>query len=93
MTLQAGIVDKISAKPFWKELEDALLTNLHLYSIEQICLLEAARSEIKPKPFTQRFNTLLHAEALKVFKKGPKLNELMHIIQGFRKKENKGFYM
>jgi hypothetical protein len=87
------VVRKVKDKKVWESLEEALLTNFHLYSIEQQCLLEFAIKELKPKYISTRFSDILHKNISDCLDNSPTLSQIHHISQGFRRKENKAFYM
>ena len=53
-----------NSKAVWRALEDASNANLHLFTTRQICQLEWASTQRKPKHTTARFNTLLMKHAL-----------------------------
>ena len=72
-------------------MQDACLAQLHLFTLKQICQLEWASSQLKPKQTQSRFNTLLMQQALDSVDKAS-VDELNYIMQGFRNKQNKGIY-
>lgn len=76
----------------WRTIEDACLQNMHLYSTTELCQLEWATTQLKPKQVTSRLNTVILSAVLERL---PSCNaqELMHVMQGFRGKQNKGLYM
>jgi hypothetical protein len=59
--------------------------------LTQVCQLEWASTQLKPKQTTPRFNTLLMKAATDNVDKCD-VTGLMHIMQGFRQKQNKGLY-
>lgn len=65
---------------------------MHLYSTTELCQLEWATTQLKPKQVTSRLNTVILSAVLERL---PSCNaqELMHVMQGFRGKQNKGLYM
>jgi hypothetical protein len=91
LSLYLAFEAKLNDKSVWRAIEDASLTSLHLFNITEISQLEWATNQLKPKQTKPRLNTLLMKTALeKVDTASPE--ELMHIMQGFRNKENKGLY-
>ena len=72
-------------KEVWRAIEDACVASLHLMSTKQICQLEWASMQQKPKMTTARFNTLLMKHALESTDKCNS-QDLIHIMQGFRQK-------
>lgn len=91
MSLYLAFEAKLNDKDVWRSIEDASLTSLHLLNITEISQLEWASTQLKPKQTTPRFNTLLIKSALEKVDTASSA-ELMHIMQGFRNKENKGMY-
>lgn len=82
---------KNNTKEVWRALEESVLKNLHLCSITQMCQLEWATTHLKPKQVTARLNTMLMSHILESVDTCS-AQELMHIMQGFRQKQNKGLY-
>jgi hypothetical protein len=91
LSLYLAFEAKLNDKNVWRAIEDASLTSLHLLNITEISQLEWASTQLKPKQTTPRFNTLLIKSALEKVDTASSA-ELMHIMQGFRNKENKGMY-
>lgn len=56
-----------------------------------MCQLEWATTQLKPKQVTSRINTMLLAAVLEKLHEC-NADELMHIMQGFRGKQNKNLY-
>ena len=54
------MVKQIENKKFYQMLEDALLENLHLYSYEQIALIEWGSKEMRPKRISKRLGDMIH---------------------------------
>ena len=48
----------------WRCIENSALEALHLLSIKQVCQLEWATQQLKPKRTAGRFNTMLMQRAL-----------------------------
>jgi hypothetical protein len=91
LSLYLAFEAKLNQKSLWKAIEEASLATLHLFSTTQIAQLEWASTQLKPKQTSARLNTLLIKTALdKISTATP--TELMHTMQGFRNKENKGLY-
>lgn len=55
---------KLNSKAIWRAIEDSSLAALHLLNVKQICQLEWATNQLKPKHTTGRFNTMLMQHAL-----------------------------
>lgn len=82
---------KLNDKQLWACLQDACLKALHLFNTKQICQLEWATTQLKPKQTQARFNTLLMQHVLEILPKATH-EELLFIIQGFRNKQSKNLY-
>lgn len=91
LSLYLAFEAKVNTKEVWRAIEDASLTSLHLFSTKQICQLEWASVQLKPKQTTPRFNTLLIKHALEQVH-NCNLDDLINILQGFRQKGNKDMY-
>jgi len=91
LALHLAFETKLNDKKVWRCLEEAALVNLHLYSVTEMCQLEWATTQLKPKQVTSRINTMLLAAVLEKLHEC-NADELMHIMQGFRGKQNKGLY-
>ena len=50
---------KINDKEIWRAIEDTSVASLHHMTLTQVCQLEWATMELKPKQVTSRLNTLL----------------------------------
>lgn len=50
---------KLNDKLLWMALQDACLATMHLFDTKQVCQLEWASMQLKPKYTQARFNTLL----------------------------------
>lgn len=54
---------KVNDKEIWRAIEDASLAGLHHMTLQEVCQLEWATMELKPKHVTARLNTLLQKRA------------------------------
>jgi len=86
------MVKQIENKKFYQMLEDALLENLHLYSYEQIALIEWGSKEMRPKRISKRLGDMIHQKLEARLNDKPTLRELQCISQGTRSKESKTFH-
>ncbi len=82
---------QVNDKDIWRRIEDAAFASLHQMSLIQICQMEWASMELKPKQIRNRLNTMLMNKALENVDKC-NLYELMCIMQGFRSKKSKDLY-
>jgi hypothetical protein len=91
LALYLAFEAKINDQQVWSCLEDAALATLHLLDVTQMCQLEWASTQLKPKRVSPRLNTLLIQTVLE---KADTLSpeDLMDVMQGFRNKENKTLY-
>jgi hypothetical protein len=91
LALHLAFEVKSNDKSVWRAIEEAALKCMHLFTVTEMCQLEWATSQLKPKQTTARMNTLLLAEILdKLY--SCNAHEIMHIMQGFRSKQNKNLY-
>lgn len=91
LSLHLAFETQLNSKDVWRAIEDAATASLHLLDTTQMCQLEWATTQLKPKQTTARFNTLLMSGVLeRVDEATP--SQLNHIMQGFRNKQNKGLY-
>ena len=86
--LYLALERKFNSKEVWRALETSALESLHLFSLKQICQLEWATQQLKPKRSAARFNTMLYQRAFEEVERCSAL-ELCFIMQGFRQKKNK----
>jgi hypothetical protein len=79
-------------KSVWREWELRVTDAMHLLSVKQICQAQWACTQKKPKHTTAFFNKHLFQT---MFDKVDDMTveELQHVMQGFRSKENKPLYM
>lgn len=82
---------KINSREIWRAIEDQCLKVFHHLTLLQKCQLEWATRELKPKQTTARFNTMLMKPVLEAIDTAS-VEELMYIMQGFRRKRNKDLY-
>jgi hypothetical protein len=85
LSLQLAFETKLNDKNVWRTVEDAAVANMHLYTMTQMCQLEWATTQLKPKYVTSRLNTVLLASILEKLPECTQ-EELNHIMQGFRGK-------
>jgi hypothetical protein len=92
LALHLAFESKVNDLHIWRAIEESALTNLHLMNLTQVCQLEWASLEMKPKHTTARFNTMLMNRAIEAIDKAS-AQDLMNILQGFRKASSKDIYM
>ena len=83
---------KINDKQIWRAIEDAAVVSLHHMSLTQVCQLEWATMELKPKQVTPRLNTLLVKRAIETIDTTTSAADMIDIIQGFRQRKSKDLY-
>jgi hypothetical protein len=64
LTLYVALEAKINDRGVWRALEQSALDNLHLFSLKQLCQLQWASAQLKPKQMSARTSTLLTKQAL-----------------------------
>jgi hypothetical protein len=86
---------KVNDKAIWKAIEDAAHASLHHMSLTQVCQLEWASQELKPKQTSPRLNALLMRRALEAVEGGSAAtaSDMIDVLQGFRQKKNKDLYI
>ena len=90
LALYVAFEAKINEKELWRALEQAALDNLHLYGLEDICRLEWATAQLRPKQTTQRFGTLLSEKIEQVLEsRAVSHHDLCVILQGTRHKKSR----
>lgn len=92
LALHLSFDAKVNDKQIWRALEDAALESLHHMTLQQICQLEWASMEQKPKFTSSRFNNFLINKATEAIETAS-ATDLMNILQGFRKRASKDMYM
>jgi len=55
---------KCNDRDIWRAIENSSIASLHHMSLTQVCQLEWATMELKPKQVTPRLNTLLMKRAI-----------------------------
>lgn len=50
---------ELNDKDVWRAIEEAALKSIHLYNVTEMCQLEWATTQMKPKQTSARLNTLL----------------------------------
>lgn len=88
LALYLALERQFNAKEVWRAIETSALASLHLMTLKQVCMLEWATTQLKPKHTAGRFNTMLMQRALAEVDRCSAL-ELSYIMQGFRQKQNK----
>jgi hypothetical protein len=83
---------KINDKAIWRAIEDASIAGLHHMTLTQVCQLEWATMELKPKQVTPRLNTLLQKRAVETIEGATSASDLIDILQGFRQRKSKDLY-
>ena len=79
----------ITEKKAWYHVEDAILENLEMYSMEQLCLIEHAGRLTRPRPIALRVSDMLYKKAKDLLATGaPTLKQLTYISQGFKHKQS-----
>lgn len=68
------------------------MSSLHHLTLTQICQVEWASMELKPKHSTPRLNTLLQKRAIEVVDGSGSVSDIIDILQGFRQRKNKDLY-
>ena len=68
----------------WRAVEEAAYPILHHLTLTQICQLEWATTNIKPKHVNARLNTLLYKRALDALETTTSPHDIIDILQGFR---------
>ena len=91
LTLYVALEAKINDRGVWRALEQSALDNLHLFSLKQLCQLQWASAQLKPKQMSARTSTLLTKQALEQIGTCSAL-DLCYIMQGFRQKSSKDDY-
>jgi len=61
-------------------------------TLTQVCQLEWASMELKPKHTTPRLNTLLQKKAIEAIEGSASASDIIDILQGFRQRKNKDMY-
>lgn len=89
LSLYLALESKFNNKEVWRAIEAASLEALHLLTLKQVCQLEWATTQLKPKRTNGRFNTMLMQRAYNEVDRCSAL-ELSYLMQGFRQKANKG---
>ena len=89
LALYLAFEKRHNSKEAWRAIETATLESLHLMSIKQVCQMEWATNQMKPKITAGRFNTMLMQRAYEQIDRCSAV-ELCQILQGFRQKANKG---
>lgn len=85
---------KHNDKYVWRAVETAALNNFHLYELKHVCQLQWAVTQLKPKHTTARFDDMLHSYAREKIDKGlTNQSDFHHVMQGFRNKKSKDFYL
>lgn len=82
----------INIKSVWREWEVLVTDASHQMSLEQVCQANWASVQQKPKQTTAAFNKMLFQTAFDRIDSCP-LEGLLHIMQGFKNKQNKAMYM
>ena len=82
---------QLNDRDVWRLIENVSLEQFHQLSIKELCQLEWASMELKPKITSARYNTLMTSKAIESIEKATQ-EELMYIMQGFRKRKNKDIY-
>ena len=59
LALYLAFEPKFNSKPVWKAIEANALEGLHLFTLKQVCQLQWATTQLKPKRTVGRFNTML----------------------------------
>lgn len=88
LSLYLALERKLNDKEVWSAIEDAALASLHLLSLREVCQMQWASAQQKPKRTSARFNTLLMQKALEAVPRSSAL-DLSLIMQGFRNKASK----
>ena len=91
LALYLAFEAKNNEKSVWRSIEQSVLDSLHLFTLKQICQLEWASAQLKPKRIAARVNTLLIKFAIEQIDKCSAL-DLCYILQGFRQRKNKDLY-
>lgn len=85
LSLYLAFDAELNDKGVWRAVEDAAIAALHLLSLKQMCQLEWASCQLKPKQMTSRLNTLFMKRALESVDTCSR-EDMMNISQGFRQK-------
>lgn len=94
LALYLALEAELNDRQIWRAIEEAALTNLHLYEVKHMCQLEWAVTQLKPKQTSARLdNLLLNEVRQKVEKRAITADEFHYILQGFRNKKSKDLYM
>ena len=84
----------LNDKQLWRTFENAVLENFHLYELQHICQIQWAVTQLKPKYTSQRLDVMLHNFAREKIDQGNiSLDDFHDIMQGFRNKKSKDFYL
>ena len=92
LALHLSFDAKVNDKDLWRAIEDNILTSLHHLTLTQVCQLEWASMELKPKHTTPRLNTLLQKKAIEAVEGSASAADIIDILQGFRQRKNKDMY-
>ena len=76
----------------WRAVEEACYPILHHLTLTQICQLEWATTNIKPKHVNARLNTLLTKRALEALETTTSPHDIIDILQGFRSRSSVDMY-
>ncbi len=93
LALHLTFKEQLNDKQIWHQTEAAILDMLELFTLEEICLLEWATQELKPKQVSAHLSTLFFQKVSNALVENTaNLSDLWHIQQGFRKRESKDLY-
>ena len=85
---------KLNDKHIWRAIEDAALTNFHLFDLKKSCQMQWATTQMRPRHVSTRFSNMLFMQALEKVQQGVNSPEEVHwIMQGNRNKSSKDLYM
>lgn len=59
LALYLSFESKVNHKYIWKEIENSVLENLHLYELKHVCQLQWAVTQLKPKYTSSNFDKQL----------------------------------
>ena len=81
-------------KGTWRKVEDAILENLHLFTLQQTCQLMWAVTQLRPRQVSVRLLDIFTSKAIEAAGNGVSdPNDFHYIMQGHRNRKSKDLYM
>ena len=91
LSLHLAYEAHVNDRALWRAIEDQALASMHHMTMTQVCQMEWATMEQKPKQVSARLNTHLQKRAIEHIEKAT-ASELIDILQGFRQRKSKDMY-